>query len=395
VSVVRDDSGCVSLWQFEDPAATAVDLMARNAGSYQGGYTKTADGVTLNGTTGYVTVPDSASLDGMGDSFAIIVQANLASAISVIRSLVSKGATGFDFRITATNSLSLAISGGSIIATGSVLSTGRHVLSAVKGGTVSSALLVDGVYSAGGSGSAVANTNLPLTIGCNSVSAGSRNQFLDQTVELVAVCNKPNRGPLVAVPWASDWPAQPSALTTWIDPQYGGTLNPAQNMSVPFVAMHGGGKLVSLSAVVDDQSGSPVYFSGALTTDAQGRGTLNFTIPSATSTARITITATSDGVNGNTSTVWQATGVSGMLALKRFEPNIALGDGVSGLGAVSALVATTPPDDVGLFYRACTGPGLSDYAAGSSWTTNLSTAQSQLPARGAYLAVQAQIVRRS
>src|SRR6266540_4057262 len=79
-SLVAGTGGVVSYWRLgQASGTTACDSKGSNAGTYQGGFTLGQPGalvgdpdmaVRLNGSTGYVYVPHSASLD-VGDSFTI------------------------------------------------------------------------------------------------------------------------------------------------------------------------------------------------------------------------------------------------------------------------------------------------------------------------------------
>jgi hypothetical protein len=77
-------------------------------------------------------------------------------------------------------------------------------------------------------------------------------------------------------------------------------------------------------------------------------------------------------------------------AQKRLAPNVHLGAGAVGLRAATSSV-TTYPVEVGVFYRACAGPGADDYAPGSMWVRDVALLAGQLPQDDAYLGVIVQV----
>lgn len=105
----------VSYWRFGEPSGTAAaDVRGVNGGTYVGTPTLGVTGisgagfntaVTLNGTTQYVTVPDSTSLD-LGDTFSISAWVK-RSATGNVDYIVSKGTNGYALHINASNQVRL------------------------------------------------------------------------------------------------------------------------------------------------------------------------------------------------------------------------------------------------------------------------------------------------
>jgi hypothetical protein len=80
-------------------------------------------------------------------------------------------------------------------------------------------------------------------------------------------------------------------------------------------------------------------------------------------------------------------------AIGRIRPNVGLGSSVASLSATVTEPAGDQADAVSVWYRACTGPGITAYVAGSSWHRDPADAERELPAQNAYLAVHVQTVR--
>jgi hypothetical protein len=137
----------------------------------------------------------------------------------------------------------------------------------------------------------------------------------------------------------------------------------------------------------------------------QGRATIPPT--GGTDTVAVPLRDPQHGHNGATLTVTvEATSGHGVQAtasrtyrvaylIARLARNVALGSSVANLAVRYQEPSRDTVDDVAVFLRAANGPNLNDYAPGSTWTSSAATVTAQLPAQGAHLAVQLQVVRRA
>ena len=121
-SAITATPGLVSYWRLGESSGTnACDSYGPNAGTYQGGFTLGATGaiagdpdtaVRLDGSSGYVNVPHSSSLD-VGDSFTIEawVKRNSFGAPSY-QAIASQGANAWLLAFNCFNTSSFACSIG-------------------------------------------------------------------------------------------------------------------------------------------------------------------------------------------------------------------------------------------------------------------------------------------
>lgn len=140
-------------WQFNETSGSAVDSSGNaNSGTLHGGITRTGTGYDFDGSTGYVSVPDSSTLDPGAGNIALTVRFNVDPVPRGYDfDLVRKGlstTSGGDYKAEVVyggrglchfrgSKNSVTITGGS------GLESGTHVLKCVKTGT-SVKLLVDG-----------------------------------------------------------------------------------------------------------------------------------------------------------------------------------------------------------------------------------------------------------
>jgi len=390
---MSDPNALVSWYRLDEASGGALDVTGRNPGTYQGGVTRGgAAGITLNGSTGYVSVPDAASLD-LGDTWALAAIVKVG-ALGAVRALVSKGQAGPYMRINATGNVELWDSGVQLLATSStaLVAGTTYVVVGMKTGASARICINGGVQTFSPSHTS-ANTALPLTIGRDTAAAGTGRDFSNATILEAGVFGAYFAGPIV-VPLVTASPAiafcpMPDLATTYVDPGAMGTIYG----QLPVFACHGGSALTTLHALV--VHGPDVLLDADVALASDYTYPVRFPLlplGSIVNGATLDVTLTGGSVTQPTVVTLQIVCAFG---LTRFTPNISLGDGITSLAAVPTPVPSNPADQVAVFYRACSGPGPTDYAAGSSWTTNLASAQAQLPARGAYLGVQAQIVRAS
>ncbi|HTX47060.1 MAG TPA: beta-propeller fold lactonase family protein, partial [Solirubrobacteraceae bacterium] len=183
-------NGPVSYWRLnETSGTTAADQEGVNPGTYSGGYTLGAPGpmssdaaVTLNGSTGYVKVPASASLN-TADTFSLEAWVKLAKLGST-EGLFGKGS--YMFFINASNDLELYQPSVGPIATstaGISSTAGWHYVVATKSGA-SVHLYLDGVDVTG----TVTNRTIASSTAALDIGAGAA--YLDGSISEVAVYNK-------------------------------------------------------------------------------------------------------------------------------------------------------------------------------------------------------------
>ena len=371
----------------------------QNHGQYVGSPTLggVAGGVTMNGTSQHVTVPDHASLDLTGN-WALWCQVK-RGATGAIRSLVSKGAGAYQLRLDATGTPQLAIAGGAVLVTSSrgALDTGVHtVMGANDGGLFS--LWVDGQTAGSASPVATIAANaLPLTLGADTTAGGAVQQRFNGTMYAAAVMGAltPGTAGPVILPQliAGQFLDVPLIRAAYRDPADSSTA--LVTAPIPVLVLPGRTPIFGL--VQWSYAGGGPGATGNLSMDANGMaqvGSLQVAPGQNGTPVQLSITAFDAGSQPQTS--W-ALPVTADVALARLAPNVTLGDNVAGLADSWAM--TPAPDAIAdggaVFYRAMTGPAPTDYAPGSAWSSTAAGVQAQLPARGAYLAAQAQLVRRT
>lgn len=240
-AAVSGTPGLVSYWRLgELSGTTAADAAGLNNGTYQGGYTLGTTGaiqgdpdtaVTLNGTSGYVSVPDSSSL-AVGDTFTIegwIKRGAVSTSENQV--VASKQSGSWVLMLNSQNQLVLrrAMVGDVAASTKTVTDTSSwHYVAATKNGS-SVHLYIDGQDVTG----AVANqtmtdNTMPLVIGESSGMA-----FFAGTIDEVAVYRAALSGSTIAQHF------QATAPTTSTTPTPTPTPTPTTTTSDPVIATAG------------------------------------------------------------------------------------------------------------------------------------------------------------
>lgn len=380
--------GAIGWWRLGETTGTvAADDTYQGDGTYLGGLTRNgAAGVVFDGTSGRIETPTTKDVASSEWSLIARVKAGAAGAI---RTLLSKGPTGIVLRLDATNKPQVAIGGGAVLLTApTALDAAEHVVAAmygprpggtlylyVDGGSVASIARADPI--------AAASTN-PWTIGAYIDAAGARSAYFNGTMLDAAIWNR-SWLTTPAVAWAiPDWFYRvPSLLTTWRDP-----ASPTAPIAVelPLNAIAAGAPMSANAVMVNAAPvGSSVYVAF---TDSRGIFTGNAAgvLPSLSTTVRVFRPDQQVAVDMGP----YVTPVT--YALPRLVPNIFLGNAASALTVALAMIA---PDQGAAFVRAASGPNATEYAPGSSWVLASQAGTIALPAAGAYLAVQLQLVRQS
>lgn len=151
-------TGLRASWQMNEKSGPVVDSSShRNNGTVHGGVTRTGKGYRFDGESGYVTVPNDASLNPGADALTITVAFTLdrKPASGKDYDLVRKGLAatpGGNYKIEVlSNGQALCRFHGAaaagVVQGGSNLGTGSHVVRCVKTDTAVS-LVVDGVRKA-------------------------------------------------------------------------------------------------------------------------------------------------------------------------------------------------------------------------------------------------------
>jgi Concanavalin A-like lectin/glucanases superfamily len=186
---IRAD-GPVSYWRFDEASGTkAADQIGVNSGTYSGRYALGVPGaiagdaaVALNGSSGYVSVPDSASLH-TGNTFTIEAWVKLAS-LGLNHGIAGKGT--YAFYVNTSNRLVLTLSNVGVIATATSAiadTTHWHYVVATKSGAAAH-LYLDGADVTGPvTNRTITNASVPLRI-------GSAVGWLDGAIDEVAIYAK-------------------------------------------------------------------------------------------------------------------------------------------------------------------------------------------------------------
>ena len=200
-NAVTGTSGLVGYWRLGEASGTAAcdSSSANGTGAYQGGFLLGTPGAlagdpntatTLNGSTGWVRVPDSSALD-VGDNFSVEAWVKRGSTGGTANQVVaSKQAGAWVLMFSPANELVLRQSGVDDVAyskSGSGLSdtTAWHYVAATKTGS-SIHLYIDGTDVTGYvSNLTMSNNTNPLAIGQSSGSA-----WFKGGVDEVAVYNR-------------------------------------------------------------------------------------------------------------------------------------------------------------------------------------------------------------
>jgi hypothetical protein len=384
-----DLQGTVSWWDLAETAGLRAWAWGpvQNHGSYVGGPTLGgAAGVALNGSSQYISVPDHASLD-LGNVWTLWCHMK-RGPLGATGTLMSKGYGGYSLQVDLTGHLQVMVAGqAQVLRDPAVIDTSPHfVLATKQGGSVE--LWVDGVLrtSTTTATDGTGDTSWPLKLGADTASDGTTRDYFQGTLYGAAVFNAfrlGGGGPVILPELnAGQYLAIPSLMAAYRDPADATSLAcPIGLYCLPGRAPAPAG--VSWSAAV---AGSP---AGSVTLDGAGHGA--FSLPMPTGGSAVGTLTLAAGA-----TTW-ALPVTAGYALARLAPNMALGDGVANLADSWAMVPNPAslPDDGAVFYRAATGPNPTDYAPGSAWQPSAAAVQAGLPAVGAYIAAQVQLVRRS
>ncbi len=203
--VILAEASLAAYWRLGETSGTsAADSKGTNTGTYTGTYTLGAAGVirgdpnkalTVSGA-GYVSVPAAAALN-LGDVFSLeawVRHPNPTGFNGLVQSIVDKGALAYFMRLqgTATGAqLQLRINSNATVAFASKEITdtaGHHVVATKNGATVK--LYLDGVDVTGTTAAATAvNSTFALAIGTDDLGNGGPTDFLNATVDEVAVYN--------------------------------------------------------------------------------------------------------------------------------------------------------------------------------------------------------------
>jgi Concanavalin A-like lectin/glucanases superfamily len=190
----------VSYWRLgELSGTTAADSKGTNTGTYTGGFTlgqtgaivnDTNTAVLLNGTTGYISVPDNNSLDLANGPLTLEAWIKL-SATGNFDGIICKGNGAYYFRKSTDGSLHFLRDSGADLAgstrTITDTTTWHYVVVTYAGANGAVTFYVDGLSSGSSSpASNLVNTAYVLTIGRRSTSA---TEFFHGSIDEVAVYN--------------------------------------------------------------------------------------------------------------------------------------------------------------------------------------------------------------
>jgi len=192
------DSGMVSWWAGED---NANDTLGLNNGTLVGGATyvtgEVGQAFQFDGTSGYVSIPDSPSLDAFTTNITIElwVKINQTTPNADWRGIVTKGNSSWRLQGTSgSTTVNFAGTGLSINLTGNknINDEMWHHVAAVYDGA-NMYIYVDGTLdaSAPATGS-IAQNNYPLCLGYNAEKPiPTANYYLNGAVDEVAIFNRP------------------------------------------------------------------------------------------------------------------------------------------------------------------------------------------------------------
>jgi hypothetical protein len=389
----------VSWWDLAEPSGAFARAWGPvpNHGQYVGNPSRVAGGVALNGSSQYVSVKDDPSLDLTGD-WTVWCQVQ-RGATGAIRTLMSKGgASAWQLRLDATGKPQLVVAGQVILTAANPLDANVRTVSASYGAG-GYTLWSDGLGVQVAHAARVAANALPLTLGCDTAANGlTRSQYYNGTIRAAAVLNQANfggaSGPiiLVALP-AGQFLDVPVFTLAYRDPADQATALAVAG--VPIQVLTGRSFL---------QGGWTVQWSwaggawNAIALDANGAGTIPVpAIAPPWNGVRQQLMVRVIDTGGQPASSWESTALVDV-GLARLVPNLTLGANVANLGASWAVLpdpANALPDGGAVFFRAMVGPGPTDYAPGSAWRSSAAAVQADLPAQGAYLAAQVQLVRRT
>lgn len=189
---ILGESGLVSYWRLGESSGTeAVDLKGANPGTYKGTPTLAEPGaivgdpnaaVKFNGTSHYIEVPDSASLD-LGDVFTYECWIKRLSTGAANKYLFERGSGSVNIKFTAEDKLLLRRDSVADITTSTVkitdTTTWHHVVVTKNGATAK--IYIDGADVTGTvTNSTFANTATPLFIATEEKSFGWFPGWMDE-----------------------------------------------------------------------------------------------------------------------------------------------------------------------------------------------------------------------
>lgn len=210
-----------SAWyRLGEPSGAVLDTMGGTSGSVVGTTTRDVAGalvvddgaILLNGSTGYVTVPDQAQLDP-GDVFTLECWIKRTATGAAIEKLLSKGAGGYFLGINA-DAIEVAVQGSTIVCTSTTLvnnTSWHHVAWTKNAGTTK--IYIDGVDRTGTvTNDTVIATSSALFIGVLS----SLTEFYNGVLDEVAIYPTALSAARILAHFnaASD----PASTPTWVSP---------------------------------------------------------------------------------------------------------------------------------------------------------------------------------
>ncbi len=148
-----------------------------------------ATGVTFNGTSEYVEVPDNATLD-VADAWSVFALVK-RGATGADRMIISKGQDAFAVGLSSTGAVTVSRSNVQLISTSTTtLDTSWHAVFAAKTGSTVR-IEIDGVDVTGAitNSTMIANA-LSLTIGADQNAATTKSAFFNGTLQDVALWNR-------------------------------------------------------------------------------------------------------------------------------------------------------------------------------------------------------------
>jgi len=183
----------ISYWRLTETAGpTAFDETNRNPGTYTGGITYSQTGPTtsvspnravlLNGTTGYITIPDSASLDP-GDTFTIIAWIKTNSGAT--NGVVSKRNAGYSMTYGRTaGRIAIEKEGTAVIstATNTVNDNAWHMAVWTKAGATNK-IYIDNVDRTG----TVTNQTIAATTGAVELGRLDGTNYFNGSLDRIAL----------------------------------------------------------------------------------------------------------------------------------------------------------------------------------------------------------------
>jgi len=191
----------VSYWRLDDGSGTvAADVQGANPGTYTGGAgvtlgsagatTDSDTAITLDGSTGYVSVPDAASLHIVGDITieAWVHPTDLLNFNMIVTKDLLNVARPYEFRLDQTTGKAVLLNQAGVAVTattGVAAGAWTHVAVTVAAGTATHYL--NGAANGTGASSASTDGGGPLLIGARADLAAS--QKFKGIIDEVAIYN--------------------------------------------------------------------------------------------------------------------------------------------------------------------------------------------------------------